>query len=35
MNAPRLPGVHPNAQGAEKMADRWFAALTPILKKQP
>lgn len=25
--------VHPNARGAEKMADRWAAALKPILKK--
>lgn len=27
--------VHPNAQGANKMASRWFAALTPFLEKQP
>jgi lysophospholipase L1-like esterase len=23
--------VHPNAQGAQKMADRWFQALKPLL----
>lgn len=27
--------VHPNTQGAEKMAARWFSALKPILDKQP
>jgi lysophospholipase L1-like esterase len=27
--------VHPNAAGKEKMAARWFAALRPILEKQP
>ncbi len=27
--------VHPNAQGAEKMAARWFAALTGVLPKAP
>lgn len=26
-------GVHPNMQGAEKMADRWFDALTRIIDK--
>lgn len=25
--------VHPNAKGAEKMAQRWFEALTPLLKR--
>jgi lysophospholipase L1-like esterase len=24
-------GVHPNAVGSQKMADRWYAALTPLL----
>ena len=27
--------VHPNAAGKEKMAARWFAALKPIVEKQP
>ena len=27
-----LDKVHPNAQGAEKMAAKWFAALRPWLK---
>lgn len=25
--------VHPNAQGAEKIAERWFAALQPLLER--
>jgi acetyl esterase/lipase len=27
--------VHPNAKGAEKMAQRWFETLTPLLDKPP
>lgn len=27
--------VHPNARGAEKMAQRWFEALVPLLEKPP
>ena len=26
--------VHPNAQGAEKMASQWYAALTPVLSSE-
>lgn len=28
-------GVHPNASGDQKMADRWYAALTPVLDGTP
>lgn len=27
--------VHPNAKGAEKIASRWFAALTQVMEKPP
>ncbi|TPE43897.1 SGNH/GDSL hydrolase family protein [Pontibacter mangrovi] len=28
-------GIHPNARGEEKMAQRWFDALMPLLRKIP
>jgi lysophospholipase L1-like esterase len=28
--ADNVDGVHPNAQGSQKMADRWFQALSPL-----
>ncbi len=30
--ADSFDGLHPNASGEEKMAQRWFAALSPLLK---